>query len=130
MVKLLVVPLLSDRFCVINVFSIIFPLSPSHKRCHKISTTSQNVAFMHSPQVTVHLLLLWLIFSLVYLKIKNKKERPERCYIYYCQFNLNYGCIILSFTRFLHREDNLQSSLNVLYLFQQNAIQQNTVFSN
>ena len=74
MVKLWLVSLSSDSFCVINVSGIIFPLSPSHKRCQKISITNQNGAFSHSPQITLHLSLLWLFLSLVYLKIKNKRK--------------------------------------------------------
>lgn len=77
MVKLLVVPLLGDRFCVINVFPVYFPLSPSHKRCHKINITNQNAASTPLKKITLHLLLLRLISDSVCLKIKNKMKDHE-----------------------------------------------------
>ena len=74
MVKLWVVSLSSDSFCVINVSSIVFPLSPSHKRCHKISITNQNGAFSHSPNHPPSFLVmvdLWL--GVLRTKGKTKK---------------------------------------------------------
>jgi hypothetical protein len=52
-------------------------LSPSHNKCHKISITNQNAASIPLEKITFYLLLLWLIFSLVFLKTEAKMNHHK-----------------------------------------------------
>lgn len=99
MVKLLVVSLFSDRFCVINVSRVYFSLFPSYKRCQENQHHQRQCSFYPLKKNRLPPSLVMVDLSLSAFEHKEQNERPQSGSTCYCQFNVNYGRIVPSFTR-------------------------------